>query len=134
MYRCPQSSSHMRPDAFCKLACKFCDKRLTAYIFIDSQVSSLATQNRYYKKSAAFCLRAVARHSPQLAQAVVECGALESLVACLEEFDPGVKESAAWALGYVAGHNAELAQKVMLRDSGRFCTEEYQPGNVYCQM
>lgn len=75
-------------------------------------MSSLATQNRYYKKSASFCLRAVARHSPQLAQAVVDCGALESLVACLEEFDSGVKEAAAWALGYVAGHNAELAQKV----------------------
>ena len=86
------------------------------------QVSSLATQNRYYKKSASFCLRAVARHSPQLAQAVVDCGALESLVACLEEFDPGVKEAAAWALGYVAGHNAELAQKVTCTPSMAPCS------------
>jgi hypothetical protein len=30
---------------------------------------------------------------------VVDSGALDSLVQCLEEFDPGVKESAAWALG-----------------------------------
>lgn len=51
-------------------------------------------------------LRAVAKHSPQLAQAVVDCGALDALVICLEEFDPGVKEAAAWALGYVARHNA----------------------------
>lgn len=43
-------------------------------------------------------------------QAVVDCGALEALVICLEEFDPGVKESAAWALGYVARHNAGKAQ------------------------
>ena len=50
-------------------------------------------------------LRAVAKHSPELAQAVVDCGALDSLVICLEEFDPGVKESAAWALGYVARHS-----------------------------
>ena len=45
-------------------------------------------------------------------QAVVDCGALDSLVSCLEEFDPGVRESAAWALGYVAGHSTELASTV----------------------
>ena len=31
-------------------------------------VYSLSQQNRFYKKAAAFCLRAVAKHSPQLAQ------------------------------------------------------------------
>ena len=61
---------------------------------------------RFYKKAAAFVLRAVAKHSPQLAQSVVDCGALDALVICLEEFDPGVKEAAAWALGYIARHNA----------------------------
>ena len=38
-------------------------------------VYSLAEQNRFYKKAAAYCLRAVAKHSPALAQAVVDCGA-----------------------------------------------------------
>lgn len=51
-------------------------------------------------------LRAVGKHSPQLAQAVVQCGALEMLVICLEDFDPGVKEAASWALGYIARHNS----------------------------
>ncbi len=37
-------------------------------------VYSLAEQNRFYKKAAAYCLRAVAKHSPALAQAVVDCG------------------------------------------------------------
>jgi len=60
---------------------------------------------RFYKKAAAFVLRAVAKHSPQLAQSVVDCGALDSLVICLEEFDPTVKEASAWALGYIARHN-----------------------------
>lgn len=69
-------------------------------------VHSLANQNRFYKKAAAFCLRAVARHSPPLAQAVVESGALDCMVTCLEDFDPGVKEEAAWALGYIAAHSA----------------------------
>lgn len=50
-------------------------------------------------------LRAVAKHSPQLAQAVVQSGALEMLVICLEDFDPGVKEGASWGLGYIARHN-----------------------------
>lgn len=49
-------------------------------------------------------LRAVAKHSPQLAKAVVDSGALEALVVCLEEFDPTVKEAAAWALSYIAKH------------------------------
>ena len=51
-------------------------------------------------------MRAVAKHSPELAKTVVDCGALDALVICLEEFDPGVKEAAAWALGYIARHNA----------------------------
>jgi hypothetical protein len=55
------------------------------------QVYSLSEQNRFYKKAAGYCLRAVAKHSPELAQAVVDSGALDSLVTCLEEFDPGVK-------------------------------------------
>ncbi len=51
-------------------------------------------------------LRAVAKHSPELAQTVVACGGVDALVLCLEEFDPGVKEAAAWALGLIARHNA----------------------------
>ena len=74
-------------------------------------VYSLSEQSRFYKQAAAFVLRAVAKHSPPLAQAVVDSGALDALVRCLEEFDPGVKESAAWALGYIAGHNADLARR-----------------------
>lgn len=73
----------------------------------------MAEQNRFYKKAAGYCLRAVAKHSPELAQAVIDSGALDSLVTCLEEFDPGVKEAASWCLGYIAGHNAELAQQVV---------------------
>ena len=58
-------------------------------------------------------LKAVAKHSPELAQSVVDSGALGALVACLSEFEPSVKESAAWALGYVSQHNQQLAQTVV---------------------
>jgi len=60
---------------------------------------------RFYKKAAAFVLRSVAKHSACLATCVVNVGALDALVCCLEDFDPGVKEAAAWAIGYVARHN-----------------------------
>ena len=68
---------------------------------------------RFYKKTASFVLKAVAKHSPELAQAVVDSGALGALVACLSEFEPSVKESAAWALGYVSQHSPQLAQHVI---------------------
>lgn len=47
----------------------------------------------------------------------MDCGALDALVICLEEFDPGVKEAAAWALGYIARHNAGQYMKAMLNDA-----------------
>jgi len=77
-------------------------------------VHSIASQSRFYKKTAAFVLKAVAKHSPALAKTVVETpGSLDALVGCLSEFEPSVKEAAAWALGYIARHNAELAQQVV---------------------
>ena len=44
---------------------------------------------------------------------MVDSGALDALVVCLEEFDPSVKEAAAWALSNIAKHSAELAQSVV---------------------
>ena len=55
-------------------------------------------KNRFYKKAAAFVLRAISKHSAQLAKNVVDAGALKPLVSCLEEFDPSVKEYAAAAI------------------------------------
>lgn len=51
-------------------------------------------------------MRAVAKHTPALSQAVVDSNALPALVACLEDFDPSVKEAAAWAIGYIAQHTS----------------------------
>jgi len=77
-------------------------------------VHSISEKNRFYKKTAAFVFKAVAKHSAPLAKTVVETvGALDALVACLSDFEPSVKEAAAWALGYIARHNTELAQYVV---------------------
>ena len=63
--------------------------------FSPQLVYSIAEQNHHYKKAACFVLQSVARHSPTLAQACVEAGALEHLVACLDEYHSEVKEVAA---------------------------------------
>jgi hypothetical protein len=55
----------------------------------------------------------VAKHSEALANHVVNSGALDALVNCLEEFDPQVKESAAWALACISKHSETLAQAVV---------------------
>ena len=86
---------------------------------------------RFYKKSACFVLRAVAKHSVELARTVIESGGLNALVLCLEEFDPNVKESAAWAIGYVARHSPELAQSVV--DAGQLRAEGGE-GSEYVSM
>ena len=65
-------------------------------------MNNLGEKNRFFKKNAAYVLKNVAKHSPDLATNVVASGALESLVICLEEFDPEVKESAAAALSFIA--------------------------------
>lgn len=62
-------------------------------------------------------LRAIAKHSPELALIVVDNDGLQTIVECLEDFDPQVKEAAAWALGYIARHNKSLAQTAV--DAGK---------------
>eukprot|EP00820_Chromera_velia_P018706 Cvel_27693.t1-p1 / transcript=Cvel_27693.t1 / gene=Cvel_27693 / organism=Chromera_velia_CCMP2878 / gene_product=Sperm-associated antigen 6, putative / transcript_product=Sperm-associated antigen 6, putative / location=Cvel_scaffold3496:6466-11229(+) / protein_length=470 / sequence_SO=supercontig / SO=protein_coding / is_pseudo=false len=84
------------------------------------------------QQSAALALGRLANYSEDLAEAVVtheilpqlvyslgqqnavvDSGALDALVTCLEGFDPSVSEAAAWALGYIARHSKELAQTVV---------------------
>jgi hypothetical protein len=64
---------------------------------IPQLIYSLINPNKFFKKVACYVFKSVAKHSGKLAEEVVKNGALEPLVACLEEFDTGVKEAAAWA-------------------------------------
>ena len=57
---------------------------------------------------------------------MVDSGALDALVICLEEFDPGVKESAAWALGYIARHNGG-------KFAVDYCVVNFT-GEMFCQL
>jgi hypothetical protein len=63
---------------------------------------------RFYKKAAAFVLRAVAKHNASLAQSVVDAGAVDPLVGCLSESEASVKEAAVWALSHLARHNSGM--------------------------
>jgi len=67
-------------------------------------------KSKYYKKSAMFVLRGVAKQSPELAFLICQSGGIDAILSCLEEFDPGIKEAAAWALSHIAKHNIQLAQ------------------------
>lgn len=62
-------------------------------------------------------MRALVKHTPEMALTVVTEGGLEAMTLCLEDFNPGVKEAAAWAVGYISRHNKCLAQAAV--DSGR---------------
>ncbi|XP_025152679.1 sperm-associated antigen 6 isoform X1 [Harpegnathos saltator] len=72
----------------------------------------MSSWNKFYKKAALFVLRAIAKHSSELALIIVN-DSLQIIVECLEDFDPGVKEAAVWALGYIARHDKNLAQLVV---------------------
>ena len=80
---------------------------------ISQLIYSLSNQNRFYKKSSCYVLRAVAKHSAQLAEDIVRSGALPPLIHNLSDLDYQVKEAAAWSLGYIAKHNKELASQVV---------------------
>mgnify|MGYP000855146006 CR=1 FL=1 len=75
-------------------------------------LDSLESNNRFNKKAACYVISSVAKHSLFLAEKVVEGGAIEFLVGCLEDYDPTVKESAAFALGNIAKHSPQLALKL----------------------
>jgi len=75
-------------------------------------LESLETNNKFYKKAACYVISSIAKHNKELAQKVVEGGAIKFLVACLEEYDPSVKETAAWALRHIAEKSRELAMEI----------------------
>ncbi|KAH1011210.1 hypothetical protein HUJ04_000627, partial [Dendroctonus ponderosae] len=69
------------------------------------------TGNKYQKTAVLFVLRSICKHNEKTAQSVVKNGGLQTLVYCLEDFEPAVKESAAWGIGYIARHSQKLAQE-----------------------
>jgi 3-methyladenine DNA glycosylase AlkD len=71
------------------------------------------TATIYHRRAGAYVVRAVSRHTPELAQCCVDAGAAAVLVACLEDQDAGVREASAQSLGVVASHTAELAEAVV---------------------
>eukprot|EP00750_Incisomonas_marina_P031948 INCI859.1.p1 GENE.INCI859.1~~INCI859.1.p1 ORF type:complete len:525 (+),score=114.87 INCI859.1:156-1730(+) len=79
---------------------------------LEKVVKNLDSHVVNHKISAAYIIRAVSKHSPDLAADCVTMGAVPALKACLQHIDPGVKEAACWAIDYIAQHNADLAKAV----------------------
>lgn len=60
------------------------------------------------KEGGAWALGYIARHTPELAQSVVDAGAVPLLVACIQEPDINVKRIAASALSDICKHTPEV--------------------------
>lgn len=58
-------------------------------------------------------IRYIARHNAELAQAVVDAGAVPLLVLCVQEPELSLKRIAASALSDISKHSPELAQTVV---------------------
>ena len=71
------------------------------------------------KESAAWALGYIARHNAELAQMVVDAGAVALLVLCVQEPELNLKSIAASALSDIAKHGPELAQAVVDAGKGR---------------
>ena len=64
------------------------------------------------KEAAAWALGYIARHTKELAQTVVDAGAVPLLVLCFQEPEITLKRISASALSDICKHNPELAQTV----------------------
>eukprot|EP00826_Nyctotherus_ovalis_P062253 TRINITY_DN8978_c0_g1_i1.p1 TRINITY_DN8978_c0_g1~~TRINITY_DN8978_c0_g1_i1.p1 ORF type:complete len:498 (+),score=167.64 TRINITY_DN8978_c0_g1_i1:313-1806(+) len=78
--------------------------------FLEIFVRLLNGSGSYEKKVGAFALRSVAKHSADLAQAVIDAKGVEGLSACLANDDSSVKEMAVSTLAQLAKYKAEQAQ------------------------
>ena len=58
-------------------------------------------------------MRAVAKHSVELATCVTETGAVDVLVVLLEDFDVSVREAAAAALAGICSHGAGVLRSLL---------------------
>jgi hypothetical protein len=58
-------------------------------------------------------LGAIARHSPELADALIEGGAIKALTSLYHSSDPGLKEAVATTLTHIAKHAPEIAQLIV---------------------
>ncbi|XP_055337176.1 sperm-associated antigen 6-like isoform X3 [Paramacrobiotus metropolitanus] len=73
-----------------------------------------------YKRAACFIMKSIAKHSAELAQAVVEGGGAAGLVTCLDAPEAALREQATEALGCIAKHTSDLAQSVVDAGAGPF--------------
>ena len=65
------------------------------------------------KRIAASALTEISKHSPELAQAVVDKGALPFLSSLVNHPDAQLKRQVCLCLAYIAKHHAELAGHVV---------------------
>lgn len=65
--------------------------------------------NLHYRRAVLQALKAMAKHSPETANLIVDCGGLSALLICLEEKDVLMKEAACCGIGSIVRQSSELA-------------------------
>ena len=78
-------------------------------------VTPYPLHSRYTSTSfvAAWAIGYIAQHTPELAQHVVDAGAVPLLVLCIQEPEISLKRISASSLGDICKHSPELAQAVV---------------------
>lgn len=69
--------------------------------------------NLHYRRAVLQALKAMAKHSPETATLIVECGGLSALLICLEEKDVLMKEAACCGIGSIVRQSSELAMSAV---------------------
>ncbi|KAJ0178369.1 hypothetical protein K1T71_006192 [Dendrolimus kikuchii] len=88
-------------------------------------LDNLNKYNVYYKRSALYLMRAVAKHNEELAAAVVRLGALEHIVSCLEDFDTQYSDIFHLANDLLS-HTSALAHEIKTSSDVPIHTKSYR--------
>ena len=93
--------------------CSYFLRNLSLNVLINMVLTHKKVCILILSQAAGWALGYVARHNDELAQYVVEAGAVPLLVLCLQEPEVTLKCVAASALSDIAKHTPELAQMVV---------------------
>jgi len=79
-----------------------------------SVLTSLKDHDEYVKKNVATLMREIARHTPELAQLIVNAGGVGAVVDYIGETKGNVRLPGIMMLGFVAAHSENLAMAVIV--------------------
>ena len=77
-------------------------------------LTCLKDTDEYVRKNVATLIREIAKHTPELAQLIVNAGGVAAVVDYVGESEGNVRLPGVMMLGYVAAHSENLAMAVIV--------------------